>query len=176
MHLAKLRGQRRRRHRVADLPAGRVIGLAERADDEAARGELGVARHALVLHAVEDDVLVDLVADDQDIGAVDERDELAGCPPRVKTAPAGLCGELIMSSRVFGVTAARTASQSERVVGIAQRHDDRHAAAQLDRRDVGVVARLERRWLRRPDGRRAATASKIASVPPEVTVTSVSGS
>jgi len=79
--LAELRHQRGRRHRVADLPAGHMVHLAERADDEAARGKLRVARHALVLHAVEDDVLVDLVAENQDVGAADRvgqrRDVLA---------------------------------------------------------------------------------------------------
>ena len=78
----QLRSQRCRRHDVTDLPAGHVIGLAERADDEAAGGELGMARHALVPGAVEDDVLVDLVADDEDAGAADDVGQRARCRPR----------------------------------------------------------------------------------------------
>ncbi len=61
---------------VADLPAGRVEGLAERADHHGARAQLRVAQQALVPAAVEDDVLVDFVADQQDVGAVDERGQL----------------------------------------------------------------------------------------------------
>ena len=73
VHLAQLRRQRRRRDHVADLPPRHVIRLAERADDEAAGGQLGMARHALVAGAVENDVLVDFVADDVDAGAADDR-------------------------------------------------------------------------------------------------------
>ncbi len=82
VHLPELRRQRRRRDDVADLPAGDVVGLAEGSDDEAAGAERLVARHALVARAVEDDVLVDLVAQDRDVGALDESARARRCPPR----------------------------------------------------------------------------------------------
>jgi hypothetical protein len=46
--------------------------LAERADDHGARTQFRVAQHTLVPRTVEDDVLVDLIADQQDVSAVDE--------------------------------------------------------------------------------------------------------
>ena len=46
----------------------------------------------------------------------------------VRIEPVGLCGELIISSRVRGVIARRTASQSRSGSQQAQRHYDRAAA------------------------------------------------
>ena len=54
---------------VADFPAGHVVGLAEAADDEAARGQARVARDAFVAQRGVDHVFVHLVADDEDTGS-----------------------------------------------------------------------------------------------------------
>ena len=69
MHFPELGRQFSRRDRVSNLPTSCVIRLAKRTDNKTALGELGVPRHALVLNAVKNDVLVHLVADDQEIGA-----------------------------------------------------------------------------------------------------------
>src|SRR5687767_15172331 len=61
---------------VADLPASGVESLAERADDARAAAQIGVAEQAFVATAVEDDVLVDLVADQQEVAAVDDLRQL----------------------------------------------------------------------------------------------------
>ena len=68
VHLAEFGRQRGGGGDVADLPARHVVGLAEAADDEAARGQAGVARHAFVLQRGVDHVLVHLVADHQHVG------------------------------------------------------------------------------------------------------------
>src|SRR5262249_60831786 len=59
--LAELGGERRRRGDVAHLPARHRIRLAERSDDETAVAQRGVARPALVLRAIAEYVLRDLV-------------------------------------------------------------------------------------------------------------------
>ena len=70
-----------------------------------------MARHALVADAVEDDVLVDLVGEDEQILLVHQRAERRESSGP-STAPVGLCGVLSMIIRVRGVTARRTSSQS----------------------------------------------------------------
>lgn len=72
MHLAQFAAERRRRHHVTGLPAGDVIGLAERADDEGTLIQLLVAQHAGVLPAVEYQVLVNLVAEQVDVALADQ--------------------------------------------------------------------------------------------------------
>ncbi len=71
--LAQLRAERRRRDHVAGLPAGDVVGLAERADHEGARIQLVVGQHAGMGDTVEHQVLVDLVADQVDIPVANQR-------------------------------------------------------------------------------------------------------
>ena len=68
MHLAKFGAQRRGRRHRANLPAGHVVGLAKTRDNEGACGQAGEAGHAQVLPSVVHHVLVDLVADDEDVG------------------------------------------------------------------------------------------------------------
>ncbi len=75
--LPELSGELGRGDGIANLPAGRVIRLSERADHKAARGELRMPRHAFVLEAVEDDVFVHFIADDEEVGPAHESGQLA---------------------------------------------------------------------------------------------------
>ena len=52
------------------LPACRRVGLRERTDHDGARGNLRMAREALVPGAIEQDVLVDFVGDHDGIGVL----------------------------------------------------------------------------------------------------------
>ncbi len=75
--LAELGHQRGGRGHIANLPARHVIGLAETGDNETALSQLVMPRHAGMAGAVEDHVLVDLVADHQHLGAVEQVGQLA---------------------------------------------------------------------------------------------------
>ena len=61
----------------------------------------------------------------------------------VSTDPVGLCGVLIIRSRVLRRDRAPDGVPVDRIVRKPQRDDDRHAAVQLDGGHVRVVARLE---------------------------------
>ena len=88
VHAAELGAQARRGHAVGHLPPRRVVGLAERGDHEAARKEIRVAAKAHVRPAVEEDVLVDLVAHHVDVAASHHRAQSRD----VVLAPDGACG------------------------------------------------------------------------------------
>ena len=66
-------GELWRRGHVANLPAGDVEGLAKAAAQEAARCQGRVGGHAVVAGAVVDHVLVDLVADDEEVVLLGQR-------------------------------------------------------------------------------------------------------
>ena len=142
MHLAQLGRQRRRRDAVADLPAGAVVGLAEARHDERARAQFRVSAAPLRARGRRRRC------------ARRPRPTTAGCrcraaarPARMSSAaniaPDGLCGELIISRRVFGVIAARDQAPVGREGRRVERHVHGAAAGQVDRRLVAVVARVE---------------------------------
>ena len=134
--------ERRRRGAVADLPAGRVVRLSERADHDGARRDVRVAGQALVTHAVEPDVLVDLVRDHDGIGVRQHRREGA----HVVLGP-DHPGRVVRRVEDDDARPRRDRAPHlvpvDAVVGIAQRDVARNPAAQLDRRRVRVVGRLE---------------------------------
>ena len=143
VHAPQLRRQLGRRDAVAELPARRVVGLAEREHGEAALRELRLRQRRRVPRAVEHDVLVNLVAraDSSRTGAAAPR---AGRSPRASSsAPLGLCGELTMTRRVRSFSARAQPLPVDREIGLRQRQVDGAAAGQRDRRLVGVVARVE---------------------------------
>ena len=95
--------------------------------------------------AVEDEVLVDLVGDDEQVVLDAQLGDRARAPSRENTLPVGLCGELSSSSRVRGVIARRE------LVGVERRSragaactTRRCAPGHRDARGVRVVVRLER--------------------------------
>ena len=104
--------------------------------------EIGVARHALVLHAVEDDVLVHLVADDEQAGPAHERAE----GPDVVGPQDG--ARRVVRRVEHEQARARGNRPPDRVpvhgvIGRPQGDDHRSAAAEHDGGNVRVVARLE---------------------------------
>ena len=148
--------------RPADLPARDRERLAERGDRQRALGhpvERG-QRHVL---AVEDEVLVDLVADrDQVVLAADRGDRLE------LVAREDLAGRVVRRvehqrahARPGGGGAQRV--DVERPVGRAQRDRPADAARERDRRRVGVVGRVDQRRPRRRA--RAARAAPRRSPP-----------
>ncbi|MNN81464.1 hypothetical protein D3C81_1982910 [compost metagenome] len=76
MYLAQLGTQRRRGDHIAGLPAGDVISLAERADNEGALIQLLVGQHAGMAHAVVDQVFIHFIADQVDIAVSDKPGQL----------------------------------------------------------------------------------------------------
>ena len=70
-----------------------------------------MAQRRFVARAVEHDVLVHLVAEQEDAGSAQDRGQFAHVGFGQHRAR-GLCGLLIISIRVLGVIAARTAFQS----------------------------------------------------------------
>ena len=140
--LAQFGGQRRWCHHVAGLPAGDVIGLAERADHEGARVQLLVGQHAGMAGAVEDQVLVDLVADHMDIAAADQRGQLV----QVVTAEQRATGVVRRVDEDQAGTRGDGIGQALPVHGeVRQRQRYVHAAAtgQFHRGLVAVVAGIE---------------------------------
>ena len=99
-------------------------------------------RHALVLAAVEDDVLVDLVAQDEDAGAVDDGGQLADVRGRQRRA-----GRVVRRVEEDHPRPRRDGAADRVPVDAVgrklQRHVDRRRAAEEDRRHVRVVAGLE---------------------------------
>ncbi|MNE10157.1 hypothetical protein D3C80_1028580 [compost metagenome] len=140
--LAQLGSQGRRRHHVAGLPAGDVVGLAERADHEGALVQLLVGQHAGVLYAVEHQVLVDLVADQVDLALADQGGQL-GQLRRGNQSAAGV---------VRAVEDDQAGARADRVlqplpvdgeVRQRQRHVHAAPAGQFHRGLVAVVAGIE---------------------------------
>ena len=146
MHADHFGDQRLRADAVADLPAGGVERLAERADHDRALAQFGIAQQALVAAAVEDDVLVDLVADQDDVGAVDDRRQLPHVVGRPRRA-----GRVVRRVDENRARARRDRAPHlvpvHRVIRIAQADEHRRAAAQANHRHVRVVARLEQHHL-----------------------------
>ena len=81
MNLTEFRHQFLRREHIAHFPAGDAIGFTERGDDKAAFGEPRITRDAFMPRAVIDQVFINLVADDDDIGVVQQAFE---CPHIVR--------------------------------------------------------------------------------------------
>ena len=66
MHLAKLAGELRRRHAIADPPAGGMQRLAERKHRVAALAQLRVHQYGLMAPPIEEHMLIHLVGDHGD--------------------------------------------------------------------------------------------------------------
>ena len=109
--LAQLARERRRRDTVADAQPRRMQGLAEGKDCEASLSQLRMRQHRSMHPAVEDHVLIDLIREHDDV-APRMIAASASRSSAVAAVQAGLCGMLNRISRVRGVTAARTRSQS----------------------------------------------------------------
>jgi hypothetical protein len=95
-----------------------------------------------VAGAVEDDVLVDLVADDVERNAADQRDQrgdVVGGHDRSR----GIVRRVDHQQPRAGRDGGRDGVPVDAVIGQLQRDDDRNAAVQLDRRHVRVVAGFE---------------------------------
>ena len=69
MHFSKLFHQCCRCYAIAQFPACAMVGLAERADDEAACCKFSVAQDALMRQAVKDDVFVYFVGEHENTRA-----------------------------------------------------------------------------------------------------------
>ena len=139
---ADLGGERRGRQRVAHLPAGGVEGLAERADDDAARRQLVVARQAFVPRAVVDHVLVDLVADHDDRRVPDDRRELVEIGSG-QHAGAGVVRRVEQDEPRSRRDRGADRVPVDPVIRERQRQRHRGGAGELHRRHVAVVRRLE---------------------------------
>ena len=68
MGFAKFTHQRFGGEAVRDFPAGNVISFTERGNDKCALGQRRKPRHALMWRAIEHHVLIDLIADEKNIG------------------------------------------------------------------------------------------------------------
>ena len=116
-----------------------MVGLAEAGDDEGARRQAGKARSALVLAAVVDHVLVDLVADQQHVGGRQQFLQLQ----HLGIAPDGGAG-VVRAVDDQKPCARREGGGNFGEVGLEaarrQRHAHGHAAGQLDVGHVAVVA------------------------------------
>ena len=136
--------QLRRAQRPADLPAGRGERLAGRGDPHGALPHAGKSGQRDVFGIVEGEVLVDLVADHQDVVLRRPAGRSRPDRPGSSTTPVGLCGELINNAFVRGVNAAASSSMIKSEVGTEQPDADPGAAGQIDRCRVRVVERFER--------------------------------
>ena len=142
VHLAELGAQGCGRRHIAHFPAGHMVGFTKARHDEGTRRQAGVARCALVRHAVEHHVLIDLVADQQDVGWCQQLlqaqhflrspDHATGVVRRVDQDGAGFGGDGGGDFVEIRPEAARR-----------QRHRYRDATRQLDVGDVAVVAGFE---------------------------------
>ena len=93
--------------------------------------------------AVEDEMLIDLVADRHGVRIAPAHRASASSSSRSKTRPMGLSGELTRIARVLGVIAARKASSVRRQSGAASFTRAHRAADRFDDRAVGIVGRLD---------------------------------
>ena len=142
MHLAQLAGQLRRRHAIADPPAGGMQRLAEGKHREAALAQFRVRQHRCMAAAVEEHVLVHLVGEHGDRPVADQAAS-ASRSSRVATVQLGFCGLLMMMSRVRSLKARRTWSQSKRKAGRRERNAHASAAGEPHRGLVGIVGGIE---------------------------------
>jgi hypothetical protein len=122
-------------------------------DTTNARGQLGMAQHALVPAAVEHDVLVHLVGEQQHAGVAHDRLErldVAGIEHRAGRVVRAVDHQQARVGADGGADAVPVHREIDRV----QRHVHRAAAGQVDRRLVAVVARVEHHdFLARPHHR-----------------------
>jgi hypothetical protein len=142
VHLADAGGERRRRHRPADAPAGHAEGLRHAVDRHRAIGHPLDRHQRHVAGAVVDDVLVDLVGDRDDVPRAAEggdrlelvaaEDLAGGVVRRVDDDRPGLRRE--RRGELVGI---------ERPAGRAQRHVPGRGARQDGVRAVVLVERLE---------------------------------
>ena len=119
-----------------------MVGLAKAGDDEGALGQARVAGAAQMLGAVEDHVLVDLVADQQHIGGCQQGFELA----HFRIGPDGGAG-VVRAVDDQQARARRDGGRDPGKVGTEaagrQRHPHGHAAGHLDIGHIAVVAGVE---------------------------------
>ena len=72
VHLAKLRGERRRSNAIADLPSGRVVGLAKGEDRKCAIAQARVAEDTRMLASIEGEGFIDFVRQYANVRAVEQ--------------------------------------------------------------------------------------------------------
>jgi len=146
VHLAELCRQRCRRGHIAHLPTGDVVGLAEARHDE---GPLHQPRHrgrADVRHAVEHHVFVDLVADQQGVGVLQQGGQLF----ELATRPHGGAGVVWTVDQDHSRARRQGRCDALEVRAEAarrQRHTHHAASGQFDVRRVAVVARFQHHHL-----------------------------
>ncbi|MNI23995.1 hypothetical protein D3C73_776000 [compost metagenome] len=142
VHLAEFSAHRRRRHRIADLPAGAVVGLAEAGDDEGALAQLRVAQCRFMAAAVVDDVLVHLIGDQVDLRAaqhIGQRLHVRFVQHRAGRVVRGVDHQQAGARGDRRTHAVPVDGEGLRI----QRHVHRRGTGQLDRRFVAVVGRVE---------------------------------
>ncbi len=119
-----------------------MVGLAEARHDEAAPRQFRMPRHRLMRLAVVDHVLVDLVRQQQDIGACQQLRQLAHvflAPDRAGRVVRRVDQDHARARRDRGREAVERNAEVRRV----ERDRHRLAAGQFDRRQIAVVARLQ---------------------------------
>ena len=144
--LAEFVRQRCRCEAVADLPARGVKRLAEGADDEAAFPEFVVTRQAVMRFAIEHDVFVDLVRQQERVRPADD----AGEPVEIVTTEYR-AGRIVrkVDDQEPGLVGDRVGEsvpvhrEIEAVIGDCERHVSRDSSGEGDRRFVGVVRGVE---------------------------------
>ena len=140
--LAEFRRQCGRGGHGAHLPAGDVKGLAEAGDDQAAGGQLRVPGNTLVRLAVEDHVLIHLVAEQQHVGGGQQRLQLLhllGRPDRAAGVVRRVDDEQPGAGREGGCDALEVRCEA---AGL-QRHAHGDGASHADGGHVAVVARVQ---------------------------------
>ena len=124
---------------MADFPAGDVEGLAKAADDDAARCQCRVARRAGMWLAVKHHMLIDLVADDDDVGAMQQllqAQHVGIAPDRAARVVRRVDHDGACARRDGGGDAIEIGSMAVRIQ--ADRH--RYRVGHADARHIAVVA------------------------------------
>ncbi|MNT38229.1 hypothetical protein D3C72_1744150 [compost metagenome] len=140
--LAQFSAQCRRSDYIAGLPAGDVIGLAERADDKGTLVQRFNGQHAGVLYAVEHQVFIDLVTDQVDIAVGNQQCQLV----QVIATDQRTAGVMRRVEDDHPCTWAQGIGELLPVDGkltISELYMHATSAGQFDRRLVAVVARVE---------------------------------
>ena len=134
--------QQWRRAAVTDLPAGRVVGLAEGADHKTPLIKLRITGQRLMPATVENDVLIHLVRQQEDPPVADNRREtvdVGSVPDRPGRVMRGVGDD---ETGPFGDKVSH-ALPVDPVLGRMHGHMVSHAALQADHRLIAVVGRVE---------------------------------